>query len=262
MKKTLLFSLLTAALFAGAAQADDVKTKVSGSYDHTNYSDNFGHRGVVGVEASFDAGNTTFVVSGERGVRDYGPGFRFDSNRISGTVYHDWNSRLSTKTWAKFAGDTPVFAKREYGHDFILKVRPGTNVVLGAKKTEYFGGQDANSVAIGAQQYFKRGYVGYRYTHNDMRFGDNTHSHLLTGRLNDASGEGFTQAWYGQGTSVMDYDWTPVVAKGKQRGFAVARSQPLNENWSVDVNVGHQRFDTLLGDYSGTQAGVGVTYKF
>lgn len=72
--------------------------------------------------------------------------------------------------------------------------------------------------------------------------------HLMF-RLKDSVGDGFTQLWLGQGTSIQEYDWAPVVQEGAHKNVTFRRVQPLTENLMLNASIGKSWNKTTVASY-------------
>jgi len=241
--------LLMAACFAPPALGAGIDFATG--YEHTGFSDGQGSRDVARLEVSGKHGPATLIGNIASGRRRYGDDQRWDAMRGIGTLYYDWNRRLSTRTWATVASDSPVFARRELGNDFNLKVIDRTVLLLGMKRSEYYGGMDVNAWTIGASVYLSRWVARYRYTHYDLSDGGDSHGNVLSLKHKDRAGRGSTQLWIGQGTGVCAYDWTARLQGGRLKSISLRREQPWGEALTIGLGIGKAWYETPLGRYDG-----------
>ncbi len=59
--------------------------------------------------------------------------------------------------------------------------------------------------------------TSYRYTHYDSSDAGGSYSNMISVRLNDPRGTGYTQLWLSRGTGAYTYDWTPETRYGSMR---------------------------------------------
>ena len=241
-----------------AVSAQAAPDEVSGRVEYTDFTNGFGNREVATVEYNKDLGDTSVILSGSYGRREFGSE-DYKAARASATLYHDWNPRFYTRTSVAVAGDKPVFATRELIQDFNFKVRRNTVLLAGAKYTRYFGKVDATSWTLGATQYFDGGFISYRYTGYDVEHLGKTHGHVASVRLNDAKGPGRTQIWLGMGTSLHEQEFLPVLSKGRVDSFTIERVQPLSSNLALKADFGHSWYETGFTKYQGTTLRVGLS---
>lgn len=148
--------------FAGSAQASSVLdlkaivASVDGEY--LSYSGDYGSRRIVNTTSRIDTGPTDLSLSISQGERK-ADSDSFKATRLSATLVHDWNARLSTRTSAAIAGDKPVFVTREFVQEVSYKPFPQTVLTVGGRYSRYFGGEDARSWSAGAAQYFRGGSI-------------------------------------------------------------------------------------------------------
>ena len=74
----------------------------------------------------------------------------------------------------------------------------------------------------------------------------------------DAAGRGHTQLWFGEGTSIQDYDWAPVALPGEFQSVALRRVQPLGEAWDVNLGLERSWHQLPTYDYQGTTVTLGL----
>lgn len=259
MTRTRLWLLPLLAISAPARAAPEHGGRVT--LEYTDFTRDFGEREVATLEYDLDFGDTAIVLTAAQGRREFASVTR-SATRGGATVYHDWNDRLSTRTSASIATDDPVFPTLDVAHDFNLRI--GRNLVLlaGGRYTRYFGGKDAYSVTAGASYYFRGGLVSYRFTRQDVEGEDAAYGHLVSLRLNDSSGGGFSQIWLGAGTDVRDDDILPGVARGDYRSISGRRLQPLAGPVALDLGLSHAWYDTGLAEYEGTTVRLGLALDF
>jgi len=267
--------VLEAALLVSAASAHAADGSISKAADHrlkavdtrllltnelTDYSAGFGRRRETTAEYSADFGKTAVTLSASHAKRKF-EADSFKAVEFSGTVYHDWNDRLYTRTHVALASDKPVFASRQLANDFNVKLLPNTVVTVGGKYARYFGDRDVLSWSAGGTWYFRGGFASYRYSNYDVDRLGNSHSHLASFRLKDPRGEGLTQLWLGSGTSLHEQEITLSGRKGSYRSIALQRVQPIKGPLAVNVTLGRTWYDTNAADYRGTTASIGLNYS-
>ena len=260
MKISHRYTLLTLALslaVCGSALAADNSITVSG--EHTNFSNDRGDRTIGSVEYKAKAGAATFVIGGAHGRRDYGNDADFSGSRIEGSLYYDWNDKLSTRTYGAWGTNDPVFADSRIGQTFYLKLIPRTVFQLGVSQTEYFGDVDMRAYTAGVAYYFDRVTVSYRHNRYDVKGLDRSNGNVVSLRLKDTDGRGNTQLWLGDGTTVHDYEFLEDVAQGDRRSVMLRRVQPVGASTDINFNLGKTWYERPIGDYQGLQVGVGVT---
>lgn len=247
-------------LFTASAYATDHKMTVG--ILHTAFTDDFGARSVVSAEYAAPVGPNTVVFKAQGGQRDYDNGDSFTDTSLSGTLYHHWNARFSTRTHISASSNEPVFVNRVVDQDVTYKGLPNTALTTGLKYSKYFGGVHARAWYVSGAYYFDRLTVRYRYTHNDLPSIGGSYGNLLTFRLKDPEGGGSTQLWLGQGTSVQEYDWSPIVQQGDFKSVALRRVQPITAALDVNLAVQQDWYETPVSDYEGFTSNVSLTYKW
>ena len=242
-----------------AFAADD---KVTVGIEVTDFSRGFGERRILSAESVSTFGANTLIVGTSGGRRDYGDGSSFSGTALSGTFYRDWSDLISTRTNVIFSSDDPVFVNQVIDQDITIKVLPRTTLTAGARYSEYFGDVHSLAWSVGASHYFHRLMVKYRYTHHDLSGIGDGYGNMLMFRLKDSAGDGFTQLWLGQGTSIQEYDWTSVVQEGDHKSVTFRRVQPLTENLTLNASVGKSWNKTPVANYQGITVNVGVSYRW
>ena len=270
------YLLIEAALLVSAASAhaansasfkpvDDrriraVDSKLLLTNELTDYSSGFGRRRETTAEFNADLGRTAVTLSASQAKRK----FETDSYKaveVAGTLYHDWNSRLYTRTHVALASDKPVFASRQIANDFNFKLRSNVVATLGGKYARYYGDRDVLSWSAGGTWYFGGGFASYRYSNYDVDRLGNSHSHLASVRLKDPRGSGQTQLWLGSGTSLHEQEVALSGRKGSYRSVSLQRVQPIKGPLAVNFTLGRTWYDTDAADYRGTTASVGLNYS-
>lgn len=255
MKKALI--LCAPALFASAAPSGAVDYDIAARANVTDYSKGFGSRRETTAESTTRVGDTSFTLGASQAKRKYGDD-SFSAFRVAGTIYHNWTDRLYTRTYGSLSSNKPVFATRELGTDFNLKVLPGTVATVGAKAARYYGRRDALSWSAGATHYFRGGFATYRFTAYDVEGLGKSRGHMATLRIRDGGRAGSTQLWLGAGNSVHE-ELLSADSKGTFRSVAVQRVQPIKGPVSMTFTLGRTWYDTPAGNFHGTQAAIGLT---
>lgn len=251
-KALVSLSLCTACV----AHAGDHKMTVTGSY--ADYTDGAGSRALLGVESSTRFGDNTLLVNLAGGSRSFGNGDSFDGDSLGVTFYRDWSDTISTRTSASVSSDDPVFVNRLFDQDLTWRGLKNATFTGGARYAEYDDGHHSTALYAGAAYYLKRLTIRYRYTHYDLSDVGDGHANLLSLRFMDAAGRGHTQLWFGEGTSIQDYDWAPVALPGEFQSVALRRVQPLGEAWDVNVGLERSWHQLPTYDYQGTTVTLGL----
>lgn len=260
--------LLGAVLLVGAASAQaaegaklkPVDTRLLLTNELTDYSSGFGKRRETTAEYNADLGRTAITLSASHARREFETE-SFKAVKLSGTVYHDWNDRIYTRTQVSLASDKPVFASRQVANDVNVKLLSNAVVTVGGKYARYYGDRDVLSWSAGGTWYFGGGLASYRYSNYDVERLGNSHSHLASFRLKDPRGNGQTQLWLGSGTSLHEQEVLLSGRKGSYRSVALQRVQPIKGPLSLNLTVGRTWYDTAATDYRGTTASVGLNYS-
>ncbi|EMY6763699.1 YaiO family outer membrane beta-barrel protein [Salmonella enterica] len=229
-------------------------------YDYTNYSHNHGTKNILFADLTHKLDNGAVVLGVSQGRRDYGNSDKFDGTRGRGTIWYDWTPLLSSRSSISVGNNSPVFVRREFLNDFNLKFVKNTVLTLGARHAQYYNNTEVNSLSAGGAFYIGPLITTYRYTCYDTVGTGNSESHLLSLRLRDVQGGGYTQLFASTGTGAYTYDWTPETRNGKLHNLSVKRVQPLTEYVSLVVVLGKQWFDTPVKNYSGVNGLVGVEW--
>ncbi len=99
----------------------------------------------------------------------------------------------------------------------------------------------------------------YRYTHYDSSDAGGSYSNMISVRLNDPRGTGYTQLWLSRGTGAYTYDWTPETRYGSMKSVSLQRIQPLTEQLNLGLTAGKVWYDTPTDDYNGLQLAAHLT---
>jgi YaiO family outer membrane protein len=256
MKRTLIFASFLVS--SQAAYAAD--TSFSLDTERTKYTGALGSRDAASLEGTSDFGNTALSLSLSRGKRKTDEG-SYSAVRAAGTIYHDWNDRVYTRTTVGVSSNQPVFATREVATDLNFKPAAGVVLTAGAKRARYFGNRDVASLSAGGSLFFSRGFVNYRFTSYDAEHTGQAKGHLATIRLRDGKGSGATQLWLGTGTSLQEEEPLLGGQEGKYRSASLKRVQPISARLAVSLSLRRTWYNTALSDYRGTTASVGLTYS-
>lgn len=259
MTKYLYGTALLLAACASPAIAADTSFSVTG--DYTDYSNGFGSLAFGSAEANMDFGAMALVVELSTGTRKFQTE-SFSATQVSGSVYHDWMDRFSTRSTASISSNEAVFARHKLIQEFNFK--PARNLLLtgGARYSKYASGTNVKALSAGGTFYFKPGFVTYRFTRYDTSGLGNSSAHLVTMRLKDPFGSnGSTQLWLGQGSTLQQQDFIALGQLGKYRSVDLRRVQPITGRFALNVGVGRSWYDNPIRDYTGTNLTVGLTLK-
>lgn len=232
-----------------------VAASVDGEY--LSYSEGFGSRRIVNADTRFGLGSTKLSFAVGQGERK-SDGQRYNSMRGSATLVRDWSSRLSTRTTASLAKDTPVFANREFIQDISYKLPTGTVATLGGRYARYYRDRDAWSWSLGATQYFRGGFIGYRFSSYDIDRVGHAVGHIVSGKLADPYGS--TQLWLGRSTAAVDNDALLTPEKGKFTEVSLRRSLPLKGGIALTAGLKRNWFRTPSAKFEGTGFQLGLTF--
>ena len=104
--------------------------------------------------------------------------------------------------------------------------------------------------------------TSYRYTHYDSSDAGGSYSNMISVRLNDPRGTGYTQLWLSRGTGAYTYDWTPETRYGSMKSVSLQRIQPLTEQLNLGLTAGKVWYDTPTDDFNGLHRAARLTWKF
>ncbi|HAN8029774.1 TPA: YaiO family outer membrane beta-barrel protein, partial [Escherichia coli] len=104
--------------------------------------------------------------------------------------------------------------------------------------------------------------TSYRYTHYDSSDAGSSYSNMISVRLKDPRGAGYTQLWLSRGTGAYTYDWTPETRYGSMKSISLQRIQPLTEQLNLGLTAGKVWFNTPTDDYNGLQLAAHLIWKF
>lgn len=253
----LLFSF---GVMASSAEAAPLKLNV----EHTSYSAGRGTRTISTMDAVAAMAEDTklylSVSGGERRVS----GDRVRAARVSGTLRHDWSSRLSTNVSASVATNGQIFARNEFAGDVSYKLTGALVATAGGKYASYLGGDRVTSWSA-SLGYYGRGFSAtYKYSLLDSHLLGGSHAHLASLRLKDPGGSGATQLWLGRGTSLYDLVPQQSAKAGNFTSVALRREQPLAGSVKLNLGINRTWYRTPTGNYRGTGllAGISVANPF
>jgi YaiO family outer membrane protein len=248
-------------LAASASPAIAADTSFSLTGDYTDFSKDFGSLAIGTAEANVDFGAAAVVVEVSTGTRKYQTE-SFSATQVSGSVYHDWMDRFSTRTTASISSNEAVFARRKLIQEFNFKIAQNVLLTGGARYSKYASGTNVKALSAGGTFYFKPGFVTYRFTRYDTSGLGNSSAHLLTMRLKDpGGGNGSMQIWLGQGSTLQQQDFVDLGRLGKYRSVDLRRVQPITSKFALNVGVGRGWYDNPIRDYTGTNVTIGLTLK-
>lgn len=236
--------------------------KVTGTYEYTDFTEQYGERSVASAEATIKskADDVTLVVTGAYGERNTDDA-SFSGKRVGGQVYIDWTDWLYTRTAASIGDSSPVFAKHDYAQDVNLKASTGTTFLLGARYTDYYGDVNVKAYSAGITQKFGTNFsASYRYTQYDSDLTGKSNGNLVSLKLNDEQGS--TQLWLGQADTLYAYDWLPSVGEGKQKSVFIRRVLDLNDNLALNAGFGRAWYETPVTDYSSVTGSLGLSLSW
>ena len=248
-----------AAAMPGPTKLPSINSIV-GSLDgeYLTYSGTHGNRVIVDARTRINMGDTRVDFALSQGFRKTDDG-KLRATRVQAGLAHDWNSLISTRTSASIATSGQIFTKRELIQDVNFKLGGGTLLTAGGRYARYQDNIDAWSWSLGASQYFRGGYVGYRFS--SFKFDQLGHAvgHLFSARLNDPLGG--NQLWLGRGTALHDADWQGPPEKGKYTQVEYRRLQPIGGGVSLSVGVKRNWYDTPSTKFHGTGFRFGFVFE-
>lgn len=259
MKKTCL-ALLAASLCATCASA--AEQRVSLLANHTDYTQASGKRDLQSLEYVAANDRDTWVLSAGAGRRQFGDGQTYRGHNATGTYYRKWTPVLSTRSHVAVSSDDPVFAGRVFDQALTYSGFTSTTLTAGVRRTRYYGDVDADAWYVGGAYYLRRLTLRYRYTHHDIEGLGASHGNMLSLRLKDARGAGSTQLWLGKGSTLHDYDWSPVLQAGNQQSVSLRRVQPLSDSVSISASIERTEYKTPSRHYDGITSALGLTYSW
>jgi len=244
---------------ANAAKPLDLRSiTASLEGEYLSYSGPNGSRITVDARTRIDAGDTKLDFALSQGVRKAGDE-KFNATRAQATLVHNWSSRFSSRTSASIATSNPVFVNRELIQDISFKVTPTTVLTAGGRYARYDPGLDAWSWSLGAAQYFRGGFVSYRFSSFDIDQLGHAVGHLVSARLDDPYGG--NQVWFGHGTALHDADWLGAPEKGNYTQIEYRRTQPIAGGVSVSLGVKRNWYDTPSTKFHGTGVRLGLIFN-
>jgi YaiO family outer membrane protein len=247
--------LLSFGVMASPAQAAPLKLNI----EHTSYTGGRGTRTISTMDAvAAMAEDTKLYLSlsgGERRVS----GDRVRSARVSGTLRHDWSSRLSTNVSAAAATNGQIFARNEFAGDVSYKLTDSIVATAGGKYASYLGGDHVTSWSGGLGYYGRGLSATYRYSLLDSHLLGRSHAHLASFRLKDPGGSGATQLWLGQGSSLYDLVPQQSVKAGHFKSVTLRREQPVAGGVKLSLGLNRSWYKTPNGNYRGTGLLAGVS---
>jgi YaiO family outer membrane protein len=218
---------------AGRPKLDLKRIAASLETEYLTYGNGRGHRLSVSAQSRLAFGDTKIALGVSQGTRKPASGSAMHATRLQASIAHDWTARLTSTTTLGLASNQPVFVTREAAQELSYKAFSSTVVSGGVRYARYFGGIDSWSWSVGASQYFRGGYVGYRFTSYDTHGLGTSVSHRLTGKFADPLGS--TQLWVERGTAVNGAGLADAPVRGRTTGFELQRLQPIGGGVSLSL---------------------------
>ena len=232
---------------------------VTATGETQEFSDNGGSLRTATLEYKFVDADTTVVFTPAYGERR-APGVRESAAGLGAMIYHDWSSRISTRTSAFVAQDAPVFANYDFAQDVTLRVGDSTTVTLGGRYARFFGEQDVTFFSAGLRQYFRFGSMAYRLTRVDPEGRDSYLAHLVNLTVNDPRGGGKTQLWLSLGEASISNAQVPNNFSGDDYGAVLRRVQPITDNFALVPLIGYTSYDRPTDRISAVNLGLGLEF--
>lgn len=236
-------------------------TSITTGYDFIDYSGNHGKRNIAYAEMVANIERSTLLLNISQGQRDYGTE-RFNATRAQSSVWYKWNNWLTTRTGIAFADNSPVFARQDFRQDINLRLLPKTVFTTGYRYTKYYDDAEVNAWQGGISLYVGQFIASYRYTHYDSSHTGGSYNNMVSLRLKDSRGDGYTQLWLSRGTGAYVYDWSPETLNGSMKNISLQRIQPLTEHLNLGLTAGKSLYDTPVSEYSGLQLAAHLSWKF
>lgn len=237
-------------------------TSLTAGYDFNDYSGTHGSRQMRFAEIKNTLDKGALVMNLSDGEREYNGDERYHSIRGRASLWYRWNGWLSTRSSITLAEDTPVFARQDVQQDVTVKVLKPLLITGGYRTARYYGGVDVDAWSAGLTWYAGPTITNWRYTWYDSHGAGDSYSHVVSLRLNDATGKGSTQVWVAWGSGAYNYDWAPERYTGTTQSVSLRRMQPLSEHWALGMTLGKQWYDMPLENYHGLNAALDLTWTF
>jgi hypothetical protein len=132
-------------------------------------------------------------------------------------------------------------------------------LTAGGRYARYGGGVDARSWSLGTAQYFRGGFVGYRFSSFDINRLGHAVGHLVSAKLTDPYGA--NQLWLGRGTALHDADFLISPEKGHYTQLEYRRIQPVGGGVSLSVGAKRSWYDTPTTKFHGTGLRFGLVFE-
>lgn len=240
-----------------AAPATAAETTYLLTVEHTDFSKSFGSRREVGFEVASDLGSTTLVGTLAHGTRDFGTR-SYSAINVQGKVYHDWTSKLSSRSAIAISSNDPVFPSLDASHDFNLKIVPKAVATAGVRLANYVDGGRARSVYLGGTYYFRGGLATYRFSALRIDRHGRSSGHMLNLQIKDSTGMGLSQLWLGTGSSLQAFELGLAPGEGRFNSVFARRVQPLAGSVALTAGIGAADYRTKVGNYHGYTGMLGI----
>ncbi|MCZ5619476.1 YaiO family outer membrane beta-barrel protein [Escherichia coli] len=177
-------------------------TSITTGYDFTDYSGDHGNRNLAYAELVAKVENATLLFNLSQGVVIMKLNISMPL-AYQGAVWYKWNNWLTTRTGIAFADNTPVFARQDFRQDINLALLPKTLFTTGYRYTKYYDDVEVDAWQGGVSLYTGPVITSYRYTHYDSSDAAGSYSNMISVRLKDPRGAGYTQLWLSRGTRCL-----------------------------------------------------------
>ena len=156
---------------------------------------------------------------------------------------------------------SPVFARQDFRQDINLALLPKTLFTTGYRYTKYYDDVEVDAWQGGVSLYTGPVITSYRYTHYDSSDAAGSYSNMISVRLKDPRGAGYTQLWLSRGTGAYTYDWTPETRYGSMKSVSLQRIQPLTEQLNLGLTAGKVWYKTPNHNFNGLQLGLHLKWQ-
>ena len=252
------FAMCVVAVSNPASASDKTTDTVTTVAQVQDFDQGLGSLRTLEIQISHAQGPNTFVLTPVIGERQIGA-FHDSAIGASLEVYHDWSSRVSSRSEAFVSENKTPFAHWTVSQDITVKVADKTTVTVDGRFARYFGDKDVVFLSGGVRQYFKLGSVSYRLTWTKPAFSSGYLAHLGSITIKDNRGTGKTQLWVSYGSATPINNQSQTSFRGKDYGFVMQRKQPLGGNLSAILRIGVSSYDRPGARATAHTFGIGLS---
>lgn len=222
--------------------------------EYDNYSGTGGARRSSTARSEMKLGATRLNLALSDGMRKFDDQ-KFHARRFEANLSHQFGDHVTTRTIASIAGNSPVYARSQFGQEVSYRFSGATSVTAGFRRSNYFGGINVNSYSLGVSQQVGPARLGYRLSSYSTPGQSRNLGHLFSATVYD--GAGLTQLWLGTGDNDRELFGVGRLA-GRTSSLELRRTQHIAGPLSVQAGFRKSWLDFGATSYRGTGLQLGL----